>query len=492
MTGWEPVERDACGRSSFPNSLFGGFNPFAEEIEGDWIVYAEQDDAAQAPRRRVPQRAELLRGGDAWRRSSDPPLRTEVLDDWTGTSDRVRDPEQTRYVWYAEVGADEHHDLGELPGRRPERGARRDQRAPLGLLPDRAPPRLHHRARLRAGAGGLPVDAADRRPARPHRPELGEGLDHRGQRHPRREVLGGLARQGGVDRPQLRDPARATSPATSTSSSRSSPRARSAGTGSTSARTSSAATRIYDCGQNGIVGHLGCVFSTIEDNHIYNIALKREFYGYEIGGIKLHAAIDVVIRHNRIHDCSLGDLARLADAGHARLAQPPLRQQPRPLRRGEPRAVPRRAQRPRVARVAGAVQPGRRVRQQPRVRDRAAPTRRRATDAVPRAAQHAGRRLRRDPRRRRPLHRQRLPRRRPRLGLWADLTLRGGRPATAPPATTGTPRRWPTTSPWSTTRPAATTSASRTSSRRSTSATTSTPRAPACTRASAIASSSTT
>ena len=63
---------------------------------------------------------------------------------------------------------------------------------------------------------------------------------------------------------------------------------------------------IYDCGQNGIVGHLGCAFSTIEDNHIYNIALKREFYGYEIAGIKLHAAIDVTIRHNRIHDCSLG------------------------------------------------------------------------------------------------------------------------------------------------------------------------------------------
>jgi hypothetical protein len=48
------------------------------------------------------------------------------------------------------------------------------------------------------------------------------------------------------------------------------------------------------------------VFSTIEDNHIYNIAIKREFYGYEIAGIKLHAALDVVIRHNRIHDCSLG------------------------------------------------------------------------------------------------------------------------------------------------------------------------------------------
>jgi hypothetical protein len=63
---------------------------------------------------------------------------------------------------------------------------------------------------------------------------------------------------------------------------------------------------IFDCGQNGIVGHLGCIFSTIEDNHIHDIALKREFYGAEIAGIKLHAAIDVEIRHNRIHDCSLG------------------------------------------------------------------------------------------------------------------------------------------------------------------------------------------
>jgi hypothetical protein len=48
------------------------------------------------------------------------------------------------------------------------------------------------------------------------------------------------------------------------------------------------------------------VFSTIEDNHIHHIATKREFYGYEIAGIKLHAAIDVQILHNRIHDCTLG------------------------------------------------------------------------------------------------------------------------------------------------------------------------------------------
>lgn len=63
---------------------------------------------------------------------------------------------------------------------------------------------------------------------------------------------------------------------------------------------------IYDCGQNGIVGHLGCVFSSITGNEIYNIAIKHEFFGYEIAGIKLHAAIDVQIAGNNIHHCTLG------------------------------------------------------------------------------------------------------------------------------------------------------------------------------------------
>lgn len=64
--------------------------------------------------------------------------------------------------------------------------------------------------------------------------------------------------------------------------------------------------RIYDCGQNGVVGHLGCVFSRIYGNEIYNIAVKHEFYGHEIAGIKLHASIDVQIHDNYIHDCTLG------------------------------------------------------------------------------------------------------------------------------------------------------------------------------------------
>lgn len=63
---------------------------------------------------------------------------------------------------------------------------------------------------------------------------------------------------------------------------------------------------IYDCGQNGIVGHMGCAFSDIYGNEIYRIATKHEFFGWEIGGIKFHAPLDTQIHHNYIHHCTMG------------------------------------------------------------------------------------------------------------------------------------------------------------------------------------------
>lgn len=64
--------------------------------------------------------------------------------------------------------------------------------------------------------------------------------------------------------------------------------------------------RIHDNGQNGVVGHLGCIFSEIYNNEIYNNAIKHENFGYEIAGIKLHAALDTQIHDNYIHDTTLG------------------------------------------------------------------------------------------------------------------------------------------------------------------------------------------
>ncbi len=63
---------------------------------------------------------------------------------------------------------------------------------------------------------------------------------------------------------------------------------------------------IHDCGQTGIVGHLGGVFSVIEDNHIHHINVRQNLAGAEIGGIKMHAAIDCIYRRNHIHHCTRG------------------------------------------------------------------------------------------------------------------------------------------------------------------------------------------
>ena len=63
---------------------------------------------------------------------------------------------------------------------------------------------------------------------------------------------------------------------------------------------------IHHCEQTGIVGRMGCVFSTIEDNHIHHINNMQELAGAEVAGIKLHAAIDVTIRRNHIHHTTMG------------------------------------------------------------------------------------------------------------------------------------------------------------------------------------------
>jgi hypothetical protein len=303
VTGWEPVE-GTVWKVSVPNSLFGSFNPFTEEIDGDWIAYPEKD----SPKKHL---GDVYLNGMSFYEVmslpdvSDPPLRTDVLDNWTGLLDRVRNPEQTRHVWYAEVGngsttiwanfqgADPNAELVEINVRRSVfyptehhldfitvRGFELAQAACPWTPPTADQPGLIgpnwargwiiednviHDAKCSAISIGKEASTG-------HNYATTRG-DKPGYQYQLESVF--AARHIGWDKEHV---------------------------GSHVIRRNT----IYDCGQNGIVGHLGCVFSTIEDNHIYNIALKREFYGYEIGGIKLHAAIDVVIAHNRIHDCSLG------------------------------------------------------------------------------------------------------------------------------------------------------------------------------------------
>src|SRR3954468_2985625 len=303
VTGWEPVE-GTVWRVSVPNSLFGSFNPFSEEIDGDWIVYPEKD----SPRKHL---GDVYLNGMSFyevlalQEVSDPPLRTEVLDAWTGLPHRIRNPEQTRHVWYAEVGDASTTIWANFQGADPnaelvEINVRRSVFYPTEHHPDYTPVRGFELAQAACPwtpptadqpgligpnwAKGWIIEDNVIHDAKCSAVSLGKEAstgnnyatlrkDKPGYQYQLESVF--AARQIGWDREHI---------------------------GSHVVRRNT----IYDCGQNGIVGHLGCVFSTIEDNHIFNIALKREFYGYEIGGIKLHAAIDVAIRHNRIHHCSLG------------------------------------------------------------------------------------------------------------------------------------------------------------------------------------------
>ncbi len=63
---------------------------------------------------------------------------------------------------------------------------------------------------------------------------------------------------------------------------------------------------IFECGQAGIVGSLGGIFSKICNNHIYDIYTKRTYSGAELAGIKIHASIDMLIENNRIHNAFIG------------------------------------------------------------------------------------------------------------------------------------------------------------------------------------------
>ena len=63
---------------------------------------------------------------------------------------------------------------------------------------------------------------------------------------------------------------------------------------------------ISHCEQAGIVGSLGPAFSLIEGNHIHDIHIRQLFGGAEQAGIKFHGAVDTIIRGNHIHRAGRG------------------------------------------------------------------------------------------------------------------------------------------------------------------------------------------
>ncbi|WP_053362736.1 right-handed parallel beta-helix repeat-containing protein [Bacillus sp. FJAT-27251] len=296
---WQPVE-GSVWKVVLPNEFFGDYNPYIEEIYGDWVVYNPGRHLGD-----VYLNGMSFYEGETFEQVKNPQIRKEVVDHWTQKTVPVHNTDQTQYVWFAEVDdktttiyanfhdANPNEELVEINVRRscfyPEvtginyitvKGFEMAQAATPWTPPTADQPGLIgpnwakgwiiedniiHDAKCSAISIGKEASTGHNyRTIRKDKP---------GYQYQLESVF--LASQAGWSKEKI---------------------------GSHIIRNNT----IYDCGQNGIVGHLGCVFSEIYNNHIYNIALKREFYGHEIAGIKLHAAIDVQIHDNRIHDCSLG------------------------------------------------------------------------------------------------------------------------------------------------------------------------------------------
>ena len=63
---------------------------------------------------------------------------------------------------------------------------------------------------------------------------------------------------------------------------------------------------VSHCEQAGIVGSLGCSFSTVTGNIIHDIHVRRLFTGVEMAGIKFHGAIDTEISRNHVYQTCRG------------------------------------------------------------------------------------------------------------------------------------------------------------------------------------------
>jgi len=308
VTGAEPVtgwtrEADGVWRVEVPHALFGGFNPFAEELWGDWLVPGQYGGR--------PTRGDVYLDGRSLTQVYDvesvahPERRESVVDGWTRTTQAVEDPAWSQAVWYAEVGDDVTTIWANFLDADPNAALTEVNVRPAVFYPEQ-----HHLDWITVRGLELAQAASPWTPPTADQPGLvgpnwakgwviEDNVIHDAKCSAvslGKEVSTGhnLATVRG-DKPGYQYQLESVFTALEQ--------------GWSKDRIGSHVVRrnhIYDCGQNGVVGHLGAVFSTIEDNHIHHIGTKREFYGYEIAGIKLHAAIDVQILGNRIDHCTLG------------------------------------------------------------------------------------------------------------------------------------------------------------------------------------------
>lgn len=308
IKGSEVVKKWVClegsvWKAEIPNSLFGNFNPYDVPLSGDWLRYPTEysvhlGDVYLNGKSfyEVPSLEEVFQ----------PVMRTKGTNPpWTNREEYILEPEQTVYVWFATVGKEWTEIYANFHGFDPNKELVEINVRPYCFYPEQTginyitvrgfemaqaacpwtPPTADQPALLGTHwSKGWVIENNRIHDAKCSGISIGKEIStgHNlcsryllkpGYQHQLETVF--LALQKGWDKENI---------------------------GSHIIRNNV----IYDCGQNAIVGHLGGAFSQIIHNDIYNIGTKHEFFGYEIAGIKLHAAIDTQIIGNNIHHTTLG------------------------------------------------------------------------------------------------------------------------------------------------------------------------------------------
>src|SRR5699024_534496 len=99
LQNWEKVE-GTVWKSVLPNEFFGTFNPYKEEIFGDWLIEPQDGTRHLGD---VYLNGMSFYEADNLKQLRNPGIQTEVLDHWTNKTVPVHHSEQTKYLWLAEV-----------------------------------------------------------------------------------------------------------------------------------------------------------------------------------------------------------------------------------------------------------------------------------------------------------------------------------------------------------------------------------------------------
>ncbi|MBP3340019.1 MAG: right-handed parallel beta-helix repeat-containing protein [Lachnospiraceae bacterium] len=302
VKGWENVE-GTVWKVEIANSFFGEYNPYATEVEGDWLV---------APRENKVHTGDVYLNGKSffeaisYEKVVNPDKWTaSVYETWGNCEEKLVNPDASIYRWYAEVGHENTVIYANFHGANPndecvEINVRRScffpERTGINYIT------VKGFEMAQAATTWAPPTSLQYGIIGPHWSKgwiIEDNIIHdskcSGISLGKEGTTGDNEFRKWMRKPGYQYQMEAVFKALAIGWSKET-------VGSHIVRNNT----IYDCGQNGIVGHLGSAFSEIYGNEIYNIGVKHEYYGHELGGIKFHGAIDTYIHNNYIHHCTLG------------------------------------------------------------------------------------------------------------------------------------------------------------------------------------------